>query len=221
MGDKSNNFLRFKGVLPALALVAMGAILVLVSNFLLNEKANTAIQNAQTQAQTVKESDLCLENPEEQEACVQSEQILQNPTSRELIPGPQGLQGIQGLRGPQGPSGPTGPAGPIGPEGKQGPRGFIGETGLPGGFGPQGLSGPQGLPGLEGPAGPQGIQGPAGADGLPGATGETGPAGPQGPAGPVPSSVDVNCDTETVTFFFPDGQSASGRFVCPPVIGGS
>lgn len=207
MGDKSH-FLRFKGVLPALALVLFGAVLVLVSNFLLNEKANTAIQNAQTQAQTVKESDLCLENPEEQEACVQSEQILQNPTSRELVPGPQGVQGLQGLRGPQGPMGPEGP------EGKQGPQGLTGETGLPGVFGPQGLTGPQGPPGVEGPMGPQGPMGPAGKDGAPG------PAGPMGPQGPesVPSSVSVNCLTGTVVFVYPSG-SIEGSIICPVTAG--
>lgn len=204
MGDKSNNFLRFKGVLPALALVLFGAVLVLVSNFLLNEKANTAIQNAQTQAQTVKESDLCLENPEEKEACVQSQQILENPTSRELIAGPQGTQGIQGLRGPQGPMGPEGP------EGKQGPQGLKGDTGEPGVFGPQGLLGPQGLPGIEGPMGPQGPMGPAGNDGAPG------PVGPMGPQGPesVPSSVAVNCLTGTVVFTYPSG-SVQGSIICP------
>lgn len=200
MGEKSHNILRVKGVLPALALVAFGAILVLVSNLLLSQKANVAIQNAQTQAQTVKESDLCLDNPE-QEACLQSEQILQNPTSRELIPGPQGLQGLQGLRGPQGPQGPQGLPGAKGDKGDLGPIGPVGPIGPQGFQGIFGEVGPQGLPG------PQGLQGLPGADGAPGAVGPQGPAGPSGPEGPaggtpIPDGVTLDCASGTITITF-------------------
>lgn len=218
MGENKHQFLRIKGVLPAIALVLFGAVLVLVSNFLLTDRANVAIQNSQTQAQAVKESVICQDTPEE-EACQQSEKILNDPTSQ--VAGPQGIQGFQGLmglkgdtgdRGPIGLTGPTGPIGPIGPIGEKG------ETGLQGFLGNQGLAGEPGLNGLKGDKGDPGI------NGIDGAPGKDGKDGAPGANGTYPTGVNVDCGAGTVTVTMSDGSVVGGAATCglpavvPPVV---
>lgn len=84
------------------------------------------------------------------------------PSSTEVIPGPQGKQGIQG---PQGPVGPQGFQGLPGIQGLQGIPGIQGSKGIPGTQGPRGDSGVQGLQGIQGIQGPKGDQGEQGIPG--------------------------------------------------------
>lgn len=220
MGDKKTDYqiLRLRGLLPAIALVLLGAVLVLASNVLSAQRADLATQNAQVQAQTVKESPLCTDEPES-EACIQSEVILKNPTSRELVEGPQGATGEKGDTGAQGLRGPTGPMGPQGPKGDKGDQGFTGPQGF------QGLTGLMGLNGAQGPEGPVGPIGPMGPEGPAGPAGPMGPMGPEGPAGitPLPDSVSLICEAGngTITITFKDGTVATGpaQGVCPTVPG--
>lgn len=184
------SFFRFKGLFPAVALILFGAILTVSSNLLLTDKKQAAVENAQTQAQIVKESALCQDSPKEEEACIQSEKILENPTGRNLIQGPQGIQGSTGSQGSTGARGPEGPAGKgeVGPEGPMGPEG------------PQGLQGLQGL----------------GKDGAVGATGPAGPIGPAGAAGAYPTGININCGAGVVTVTLSNGSLFTGSVSCTP-----
>lgn len=206
MGEKQQQFLRIKGVLPAIALVLFGAVLVFASNYLLTNKANTAIENSQVQAQTIKESTLCQDSPEAA-ACKQSQEILDNPTTK--VAGPQGIQGFQGLEGPRGlpglagKDGEPGPIGPIGPKGDKGDQGDQGIQGLLGGLGSQGL------PGLNGE---QGLPGVAGKDG---AKGDKGDPGEPGAAGATPTGIFIDCASGSVTLTLSNGTSVGGSVTCP------
>lgn len=218
MGDKksqSTQYLEFKKLLPAISLILLGGILVLSSNILSTQRADIATQNAQTQAQTVKESVICQEAPEEP-ACKQSEVILENPTTRELIAGPQGATGATGSTGPRGMQGPAGP------------QGLKGDQGEPGPIGPQGIQGPQGFAGLLGETGLPGLPGPTGPQGLPGAPGEKGEKGDKGDpglpgvAGPFPTNVVIDCNTNSGSLTLSDGSVVPIAVTCtaPPSTGG-
>lgn len=205
MGDKQTFLKSRVGLIPGVAFVLLGAVLVLVSNLLLTNKAETAVQNAQTQAQTVQQSGLCQESPEE-EACKQSEKILSDP--RQSIAGPQGVQGIQGPPGSPGQRGLPGPMGPAGPKGDQGNLGATGDVGLPG---IQGLQGLQGIPGLAGPPGPVGAPGEKG---DPGIQGPAGLNGTNGVDGIYPTRVDVNCGSGLVIVTMSNGTTIEGSAIC-------
>ncbi|KAM6419510.1 uncharacterized protein J5M81_015557 [Pluvialis apricaria] len=107
--------------------------------------------------------------------------------------GPPGPPGLMGLPGIQGDTGSPGYPGPVGPKGDRGEPGYVlggvevipgrnGHPGLPGQKGQPGVpgvAGPPGLPGLPGPQGPPGIS----IKGEPGDSGVRGKPGLPGPVG--------------------------------------
>lgn len=201
-----------KGLFVAILLILVGAVLVMVSNFISGQKKQTAEVNAETQAQDVQNSSICQRNPEEP-LCEQSRRILEDST--EAIPGPAGKDGRDGINGLNGQRGVPGQKGDTGARGLQG----LGQDGVDGEPGTDGVDGQDGL---DGAAGRDGIDGQAGADGAPGLNGADGAPGQDGrdgaPGTPAPTITEANLDclAGTITLTMSEGPAVVGTATCLP-----
>lgn len=166
--------------------------------------------------------------------CDTAEDVISDPEIIREV-GPQGMQGLQGPRGFPGPRGLPGEVGPQGLRGLMGEIGTPGQNGIDGAPGRDGIDGAPGEPGapgrdgIDGAPGPVGPAGPAGNDGAPGPEGPAGPTGATGAQGEqgVPgapgtpgatvTSINIDCNSGTVSGTNSDGSTFSGTATCPVV----